>query len=107
MAKLISIKPDFPKGDAEFEAERQQIVDSVLAKIPKDLILPENIIKEPPPRVIDIPRDSGLLTKQEIEITENYDLVGLAEAIASRKYTSVDVTRAFCRRAAIAHQVSR
>ena len=105
MAKLISIQPDFPKGDAEFEAERRKIIDDVLDKIPKDLILPENIINEPPPRVMDIPRDSKLLTKQEIEITENYDLVGLAKEIAEKRLTSVDVTRAFCRRAAIAHQV--
>ena len=45
----------------------------------------------------DIPRKSGLLTKIELEITEQYDAVALAEAIRARKLTCIDVTRAFCK----------
>ncbi|EME87010.1 acyl-ester intermediate acetamidase [Pseudocercospora fijiensis CIRAD86] len=105
MSKLISIKP-YPKGSAEFESERKKIVDDVLKKLPQDLILPDEIFENPPQNVINFPRESGLLTKEELEITENYDLVGLAEAIASRRLSSVAVTRAFCRRAAIAHQLT-
>ena len=45
----------------------------------------------------DIPRKSGLLTKKELDITERYDAVALAEAIKTNKLTCIDVTRAFCK----------
>ena len=47
--------------------------------------------------VTDVPRTCGLLTPQEIDITENYDATALAEAIASKKFKCVDVTRAYCK----------
>ena len=46
---------------------------------------------------IDIPRKSGLLTKEELDITERYDAVALAEAIRGKKLKCIDVTRAFCK----------
>ena len=46
---------------------------------------------------IDIPRKCGILTSEEIRITEEYDATALAEAIRSRKLKCVDVTRAFCK----------
>jgi hypothetical protein len=55
--------------------------------------------------VLDIPRTCGLLTAEELAITEQYDATALAEAIRSRSLKSVDVARAFCKRAAIAHQL--
>jgi hypothetical protein len=45
----------------------------------------------------DIPRKSGLLTKTELDITEQYDAVALAEAIKANRLTCIDVTRAFCK----------
>jgi amidase len=45
------------------------------------------------------------LSDEELAITENYDATGLAEAIAARQYTAVAVTKAFIKRAAIAHQL--
>ncbi|KAF2171234.1 hypothetical protein M409DRAFT_50700 [Zasmidium cellare ATCC 36951] len=105
MARIIERKP-IPKGDAQFEANRKQIVQGVLDKIPKELVLPDSIIENPPLDVTRIPRECGLLTDEELDITENYDLVALSEAIASRKLTSVQVTSAFCKRAAIAHQLT-
>jgi amidase len=55
--------------------------------------------------VLDVPRTCGLLSKPELEITENYDATALAEALAKNQLTSEAVTRAFCKRAAIAHQL--
>ncbi|PVI00155.1 acetamidase [Periconia macrospinosa] len=49
-------------------------------------------------------RRCGLLTEQEISITEVYDATALAAAIRKRELRVVDVTQAFCKRAAIAHQ---
>ncbi|KAE8379943.1 amidase signature domain-containing protein [Aspergillus bertholletiae] len=57
--------------------------------------------------VMNIPRTCGLLTSTELEITENWDIRGLLRAIAEKRYTTEDVVGAFCKRAAIAHQVTR
>lgn len=56
--------------------------------------------------VMDIPAKSGILSANEIEITERYDATALAEAIRSKVLTSVQVTMAFCKRAAIAQQLT-
>lgn len=95
-----------PRGDAEFEANRQQILDAVAAKIPKELHLPKSLIDNPPQNVTCIPGECGLLTPEELEITTNYGLVDLAEAISAGKLTSVAVVTAFCKRAIIAHQLT-
>ena len=58
--------------------------------------------------VLDVPRNCGLLTKKDLSITEEYDATALAEAIRDREFTSVEVTKEFCKRAAIAqHLVSQ
>ncbi|BEI86477.1 hypothetical protein CcaverHIS002_0607640 [Cutaneotrichosporon cavernicola] len=55
--------------------------------------------------VMDVPRSCGILTARELEITET-PAVDLVDAMVGRKYTSEEVTTAFCKRAAIAHQVT-
>ncbi|KAG6005574.1 hypothetical protein E4U21_007833 [Claviceps maximensis] len=54
----------------------------------------------------DIPRRSGILTQQEIEITEQYSAEQLLRRLARAELTSLAVTTAFCKRAAIAQQLS-
>lgn len=44
-----------------------------------------------------VPRTCGILSASELDITENYDATALAEAIAKRRLTCIDVTRAFCK----------
>lgn len=44
------------------------------------------------------------LSKQEVEITET-DAVGIAEKTTTGKWKAVDVTKAFCHRAALVHQL--
>lgn len=56
--------------------------------------------------VLDVPRQCGLLTNQELNITEAHDATALVEQIARGLLKSEDVVRAFCKRAAIAHQVT-
>jgi amidase len=68
-------------------------------RIPKDLLPAEDVTD-----VQDFPRTSGLFTERELEITE----VTASEAvskIASREWTSEEVTKAICKRAAIAQQL--
>ncbi|KAF2204005.1 acetamidase [Delitschia confertaspora ATCC 74209] len=76
-----------------------------LSRIPKEWILTE----KPGSAVtiyMDIPQKCGLLTKEELRITEEFDATALAEEIRMGRLKSVDVVRAFCKRAAIAHQLT-
>ncbi|OJJ74333.1 hypothetical protein ASPBRDRAFT_193059 [Aspergillus brasiliensis CBS 101740] len=57
--------------------------------------------------VVDIPRTCGLLTTQELHITEDYDIRSLLTELHSKRLTAEEVTRAFCKRAAIAQQLTR
>lgn len=102
---LIQTKP-VPTGSAAWEAKRKAIIDEFNAKVPEEYYIPQSYVDNPPLDVRDIPRQCGILTEEELEITENYDTVSLANAIATRKYSSVTVAKAFCKRAIIAHQVS-
>jgi amidase len=54
----------------------------------------------------DIPRRSGLLTTRELEITEDHSTVQLLSALAKGTFSSYEVTTAFCKRAAIAQQLT-
>ena len=53
----------------------------------------------------DIPRRSGLLSEDELAITEKYSAAQLAQKLAVAEFSSVTVTKAFCKRAAIAQQL--
>lgn len=76
------------------------------ALLPKEWLVPDHEL--PGADVLDVvlfPSTSGHLSPEEVEITET-DLKPLAEAIASGKYTSEQVTKAFCHRCVIAQQLT-
>jgi amidase len=50
-------------------------------------------------------RKSGILTEAELDITENYSAAQLLQRLKWGDVSSVDVTRAFCKRAAVAGQL--
>lgn len=52
------------------------------------------------------PRESGIMTTKELVITES-SAAELVSKIATGELTSVAVTTAFCKRAALAHQLVR
>ena len=54
---------------------------------------------------LDLIRKSEILNEKEVDITEKYNVTQLLEALASGKLTSVEVTTAFAKRAALAHQL--
>ncbi|KAK4621497.1 Putative amidase [Fulvia fulva] len=56
--------------------------------------------------VRDVPAKCGILTIRELEMTSDNDAVDLVAKIRSRKYSAVEVTVAFCKRAAIAQQLT-
>ncbi|KAF7791824.1 hypothetical protein EIP86_002848 [Pleurotus ostreatoroseus] len=71
--------------------------------IPKHWIIspPDNTVLD----VTEIPRQCGLLTAKELEITETTDVATLLNQLASGELSSLEVTTAFCKRAIVAHQV--
>lgn len=74
------------------------------------LIPPEWRIASPPSRKQQ-PDVTGKYIRQfledwEIEVTET-DAVGIAEKTTTGQWTAVAVTKAFCHRAALAHQLVR
>lgn len=56
--------------------------------------------------VMDYPKTSGIMTELELVITES-SAVDLVAQMAAGQLTSVIVTTAFCKRAALAHQLVR
>lgn len=71
--------------------------------------IPEDwLITLPPAEQLDVtgvPRECGLLTAFELEVTETDDVALLLHKLASGEWTSVAVTTAFYKRAIISHQV--
>jgi amidase len=63
-------------------------------------------IKDQPTEVsvMDYPRKSGIMTDEELSITES-SATDLVAKLAKGELTSVAVTTAFCKRAALAHQL--
>jgi amidase len=94
------------KGTPDFEKIRTDILETFAQKVPAELRLSPEVFEKLPLDVSKIPTTCGILTPMEVEITENYDATGLAEAIASRKYSAVQVATAFSKRAIIAHQLT-
>lgn len=54
---------------------------------------------------MNIPEKSGILSDRELAITENYAVPELLAKLASGEFTSLEVTTAFSKRAAIAQQL--
>lgn len=87
----------------------QKKQDEASAKIPTSWRLPsqytQSVSENARNNVLDVPRQCGLLSPRQLEITENYDATALLEMIHAGTLTSYEVTEAFCLRAAIAQQV--
>ncbi|KAF4120248.1 amidase [Geosmithia morbida] len=76
-------------------------VDRVNAAIPKEWRIDKPVDGV---SVMAVPKTSGILTPQEVEITES-TATDLVKKMAARELSSVAVTTAFCKRAALAHQL--
>ncbi|PWY88645.1 amidase [Aspergillus sclerotioniger CBS 115572] len=100
-------------------ARKQQHLESLIpsewrldaSQIPAGMLSPAESITQTSAyksiNVTAIPRTCGLLTSHEFHITEDYNVRALLAEIHSQHLTSEEVTRAFCKRAAIAHQLTR
>jgi len=94
------------QGTPDYEEQRAALLQTFAEKVPKHFRLPAETISNPPLDVSTLPTTCGLLSAEEIRITESYDACGLAEAIAAKKLTAVEVATAFCKRAIVAHQLT-
>ena len=74
--------------------------------IPPSWRLPENALKDPSASSIQVIQSSGILTPDELAWTETTDIRELVSLITSRRVSSEQLTTAFCKRAAIAQQVT-
>ncbi|KAJ0420818.1 amidase signature domain-containing protein [Aspergillus carlsbadensis] len=76
------------------------------AAIPAEWRIQPAQLDNPDTSVLDVPRACGILTDREAHITEDFDATALLEKLAGGAFTSLEVTTAFCKRAAIAQQLT-
>jgi len=77
----------------------------LLSSIPHNWIIPREIL--PADSVLDVTvfrKTSGMLTAKEIQITDA-GAVDIVEKISKRLWSAEEVALAFCKAAAIAHQL--
>ncbi|KAI7479959.1 amidase family protein [Hortaea werneckii] len=95
---------------AAWQTRAQEYQRAAIAKIPEAWRLDSQYLKDTGPTskrsVLDIPVRCGILNKREVVITENYNVVKLVQQLASGSMSSTEVTTAFCKRAAIAQQLT-
>ncbi|CAF1200860.1 unnamed protein product [Rotaria sp. Silwood1] len=84
----------------------QQILEIRDASIPKDSLLGNAMPDSSVLDVTNIPRQCGLLSNDEITITENYTATQLVNLLAKGQLTAEQVIRAYLKRAGIAHQLT-
>jgi amidase len=83
-------------------ARRQAEINTA---IPPEYIVPQDLLEASEHR-IKLPERSGLLTRRELEVTA-LSATRLLQLLHNGTYTAVEVTTAFCKRAAVAHQAVR
>ncbi|KAL1609874.1 hypothetical protein SLS60_001539 [Paraconiothyrium brasiliense] len=82
---------------AEKQRQRQ-------SKIPKEWLLRESY--HGVTNLMEVPLTCGVLSEGERRITSNHDATSLLEKLRSGSWSAEQVTIAFCKRAAIAHQLT-
>ncbi|RDL36882.1 uncharacterized protein BP5553_06234 [Venustampulla echinocandica] len=75
------------------------------AKIPKEWLLEESGLSSKPKNVLPVFKSCSLLSDKELEITDVQDCVAHLEKVHSKEWSALEVTVAFCKRAAVAHQL--
>lgn len=93
-----TIKADWTDVAAKAQTKLRNSIPSKW-RIPQSKLPPDNQLD-----VTGFPKQCGLLTETELKITESFatEIVG---AVAAGEWTAEEVTIAFCKRAAVAHQV--
>ncbi|KAI1115109.1 putative fatty-acid amide hydrolase [Nemania sp. NC0429] len=74
-------------------------------KIPEAWLVSPDAVRQDATNLMDIPTTCGILSDVECDITSNYDATALLEKLKAGTFSAEQVTVAFCKRAAIAHQL--
>ncbi|KAK4697652.1 amidase, partial [Lecanoromycetidae sp. Uapishka_2] len=91
----------------KWQSIRDRKLTDIASRIPPEWQISPS--KVPSPRtanVLSVPKTCGILTPKEVNITEDYDARSLVKEIRERRFTSVEVAKACCKRAAICHQLT-
>jgi amidase len=102
-ANTIETTSIIPKSST-WQAEAARRLDEIQRAIPKEYIVPPHLLETT--NKARLVQSCGLLTTRELSITA-LSAVKLLECIHNRTFTAVEVTRAFCKSAAVAHQAVR
>lgn len=96
-----SLKADGAPWEVAAARKRETLAASIPSewRVPKDLLPPDS-----QEDVTGWPKTSGWFTPEELAITDS-TAADLLPKLASGALKSVDVTKAFCKRAAAAHQL--
>ncbi|KAL3496394.1 amidase signature domain-containing protein [Aspergillus germanicus] len=91
-----------------WEVIAQQKRKERASKVPREWLLPESVTSNKTSSPISLLHSSGLLSQRELELTspQKYDATSLLQVLANEKITSTELVTAFCKRAAIAHQLT-
>ncbi|KAH0595776.1 hypothetical protein MHUMG1_06324 [Metarhizium humberi] len=81
--------------------EEWRLRQNILGSLKTPLERSKNNLMEP-----NLVRQSGILTVKELQITESSDVTSLLKALASGQLTAEEVTVSFCKRAAVAQQLT-
>lgn len=95
-SKMPNVPRDYRTIAAEKQSHRRE-------QIPREWLLPKDYSSYT--NMMDVPITCGILSDEEINITSNFDATALLEKLRSGVWTAEQVTVAFCKRAAIAHQL--
>ena len=84
----------------------QQVLDERNASVPPDSFLHHRLPDPSVLNVSDVPRRCGLLSDEELTITEDLSATQLVASLARGQWTAEQVIRAYLKRAGIAHQLT-
>jgi hypothetical protein len=99
-----SLEVESPSGKPSWQSVAARRNHEINSTIPTEWLVPLDLLESK--SSVDLVKKCGLLTERELTIV--YDTaVDLLQKLRERKYTAVEVTTAFCKAAAIAHQAVR
>lgn len=101
--RTATISANMPGNGETWEQIGARKRAALQASIPKEWVIPAELL--PPDSQNDVttwPESSGWFTQEELAITD-LSATELVSKLASGTFSSVDVIKAFCKRAAAAH----
>ncbi|KAF7903925.1 hypothetical protein EAF00_001259 [Botryotinia globosa] len=102
-SELADEQPSKASTASTWQAIATRRQREIFSSIPSEWILPADLLKSKRP--LDLVKTCGLLNEREIKIVYS-TAVDLLEKMRTREYTAVEVTTAFCKASAVAHQAT-